>query len=339
MKKFSMRTHSQSSLQSCLRAVTLGFASKFGFDGTTTPRRCSRSSRGVATLSALFMSFSLCVPVALTTDAVFAGAVLAADDDYYAEDGPVQNPAELDKRSKSDKKHEDDILYGRDETNVQAPPADTKPRRKSGKGTPLQGGIKHEESSGALSGNAEDDGGDLQAGQGQFGRGNPLNGQADDGGGPLQGNAQDDGANLSTDDPDLDDQELQVEWDKWRNNFLYAVQSGVQERLNNPEDMNLRFDRRTGMMLPKFPLGTMAWFDCVITRDRQIKDLKIVNTSGFKGYDKAVLDSVLNLDGTRLLKFPKRSMRKFVRQDAGIKTATQGGRQYFNFGDVERYRQ
>lgn len=323
MKKFSMEERSKSASSKSARAGS--------------KPAIANSKSAIAALSALLVSFSLCFPVALTSAAVCATAALADDD--YAGDGPVQNPDELDKRSKSDKKHEDDILYGRDETNVKAPVEDVKPKRKSGKTAPLQGGVKHEESSGALSGNAEDDDADLQAGQGQFGKGQPLNGQADDGGGPLQGNAQDDGANLTTDDPDLDDQELQVEWDRWRNNFLFAVQSGVQERLNNPEDMNLRFDRRTGMMLPKFPLGTMAWFDCIITKDRQIKDLKIVNSSGFKGYDKAVLDSILDLDGTRLLRFPKKSKRNFVRQDAGIKTAAQGGRQFFNFGDVERYRQ
>ncbi len=31
-----------------------------------------------------------------------------------------------------------------------------------------------------------------------------------------------------------DDQELQVEWDKWRNKFLWAVQSGVQEGSQQP---------------------------------------------------------------------------------------------------------
>lgn len=274
---------------------------------------------------ALAVSFSLCV-----------SCVSAADDEYADDDSvPVQSPDELDKRSKSDKKHEDDILYGRDVTNVQAPPPESKPKRKPGKATPLQGGVKVND----LHAGAEDQGDDLQAGEGTFGTGRPLNGQADDGGGPLQGNAQDDGANLTTEDPDLDDQELLVEWDRWRNNFLYAVQSGVQDRMNNPDDMNMRFDPRTNRMLPKFPLGTMAWFDCVITKDRQIKNLKIVRTSGFKGYDKAVLDSVLSLDGTRLLRFPKKSKRNFVTQDAGIKTASQGGRQYFNFGDVERYRQ
>lgn len=139
-------------------------------------------------------------------------------------------------------------------------------------------------------------------------------------------------------DPDMDDQELQVEWDKWRNKFLWAVQSGVQEALNNPDDVDLRFDPSRGMVVVRFPLGTVAWFHCKISADRHIVSAKIKQTSGFPNFDKAVLSSITALEGSTYLRFPKRSQRQFVTQTAGIKTSDSPERQYFKFGDVERYR-
>ncbi len=139
-------------------------------------------------------------------------------------------------------------------------------------------------------------------------------------------------------DPDMDDQELQVEWDKWRNKFLWAVQSGVQEALNNPDDVDLRFDPRRGMVVVRFPLGTVAWFHCKISADRHIVSAKIKQTSGFPNFDAAVLHSINSLEGSSYLRFPRRSQRQFVTQTAGIKTSDSPERQYFKFGDVERYR-
>jgi hypothetical protein len=182
---------------------------------------------------------------------------------------------------------------------------------------------------GALSGNAEDE----DDGQLQSMKAKP------DSNGVLKGNASlEDGA-LSKQDPDADDQELQVQWDRWRNRFLQAVQSGVQEALNNPSETNLRWDPQTQMMVIRFPLGTVAWFSCQITDQRQIKNIKLLHSSGFPNYDKAVLESVQSLDGSSILKYPARSRRSVVSQMAGVKTSESSEQQYFHFGDVERYRQ
>lgn len=194
---------------------------------------------------------------------------------------------------------------------------------------PLEATIRHD----ALSGQADEDDPNLQAGTGvpdsDGGGGPPLRGRAD-----SSGNQQ-----LDSDDPDVDDQELQVAWDRWRNNLLYAVQTGVQEALNNPEDAMLRWDPVRKKVLMRFPLGTTSWFYCKVNNNRHIESLKIMESSGFDGYDKAVLKAVRDLEGSSILKFPKRSRRLFVTQSAGIKTSDQGGgRQDFKFGDVERYR-
>ena len=120
--------------------------------------------------------------------------------------------------------------------------------------------------------------------------------------------------------------------------ILFAVQGGVQEALNNPDDVDLRFDPSKGMVVVRFPLGTVAWFHCKISADRHVMSAKIKQTSGFPNFDNAVISSIRNLEGSTVLRFPKRSQRQFVTQTAGIKTADSPERQYFKFGDVERYR-
>lgn len=177
-----------------------------------------------------------------------------------------------------------------------------------------------------LSGSAQDDGG------GALTPMTPQSGKT-----ILQGSASHADTGPAA-DPDMDDQELQVEWDKWRNKFLWAVQSGVQEALNNPDDVDLRFDPRRGMVVVRFPLGTVAWFHCKISADRHIVSAKIKQTSGFPNFDQAVINSITALEGSSYLRFPRRSQRQFVTQTAGIKTSDSPEKQYFKFGDVEKYR-
>lgn len=159
----------------------------------------------------------------------------------------------------------------------------------------------------------------------------------------LQGSAVLNGGKLSTEqDPDMEDRELMVEWDKWRNRLLRAVQLQVQAGVNNPdsdEDARPRIDFRTGQVMPRFPMGTEAWFYCEVTSDRRIKVLKITQSSGFSSYDRAIIEGVRALEGTSLLQFPRGSRRLIVNQEAGIKTAAQADYTYYHFGDVERFKQ
>jgi hypothetical protein len=190
----------------------------------------------------------------------------------------------------------------------------------------LQGSL--EQKGGALQGGAQDDGdANLQG----------MTPSQDNRKKVLQGNAnmQDLGASQ---DPDMDDQEMMVEWDRWRNRFLMAVQQGVQESLNSTGDLMMRFDPRTHRVMSKFPLGTVAWFSCQVTSNRKVVNLKLMQTSGFPNYDQAVLDAVAALDGTSILRYPRGSQRKIVSQAAGIKTADQPGQANYHFGDVEHYR-
>jgi hypothetical protein len=162
---------------------------------------------------------------------------------------------------------------------------------------------------------------------------------------PLQGKADQGATRLHAEqnDPDVEDRELMIEWDRWRNRFLRAVQMQVQLGVNHPddfgEDVRPRFDPRTGMHMARFPLGTETWFDCEITSDRRIKNLAIVRPSGIQEYDRAVIEGVRALEGTSILIFPRGSRRPVVQQKAGIRTSDRADFQYHHFGDVERYRE
>jgi len=197
---------------------------------------------------------------------------------------------------------------------------------KTGSGKPLEGkandsGLKGEAS--------EDDEPDLQA----------MNARPGSGKAPLKASAQMSGEDqLQEEGPEAADRELAVEWDRWRNRFLSAVQGGLQEDLNNPDDENLRFDPVSKRILLKFPLGTTCWFSAKVSNDRHIVSYRLMHSSGFPGYDKAVERAIRNLDGSSLLRFPKGSHRQVVTQAGGIKTAESSEKQYFHFGDTERYR-
>ena len=196
-----------------------------------------------------------------------------------------------------------------------------------------------DDSGNGLKGGAQDDGGDNLKG---------MNAQTDDSG-PLKGNAQDDNpntlkANLSQDqlqseDPDRDDQQMAVEWDKWRNNLLHSVQSGVMEIVNSKENMVPHFDQARNRLVyaPNIPLGTKATFWVKVNRQRRILDARILASSGNAGYDKALLDAIYSLDGSNILRYPTGSKRVIVDQAATILTSDRGGYQNFKFGDVEHY--
>ncbi len=172
--------------------------------------------------------------------------------------------------------------------------------------------------------------------------GGAENGKPDSKTGMLHGTATKQGASLEGDvegvsDPDAADQELMIEWDRWRNRFLHAIQSGMQESLNNPEQ-GLRWDPARQAMVNRFPLGTTAWFSCQVTPDRRISHIKLLHSSGYPAYDRAVLDAIDALQGSSILRYPTGSRRQVVVQTAGIKTAEQAEYRNFHFGDVERQR-
>ncbi len=159
----------------------------------------------------------------------------------------------------------------------------------------------------------------------------------------LQGNASMATGGLgASQDPDSEDRQLMIEWDRWRNRFLMAVQMQVQAGVNHPDfedDIRPRIDPRTGFILARFPMGTETWFSCEISSDRRILNLEIIKPSGIAAYDRSVLEGVRALDGTSMLIYPRGSKRAKVSQRAGIRTSDRAEYQYHHFGDVERTRE
>jgi outer membrane biosynthesis protein TonB len=170
----------------------------------------------------------------------------------------------------------------------------------------------------------------------------PLLGQSDPSRTPLQGQVELLGGKTArANDPDEDDVELMVEWDRWHNRFLRAVQLGTQEIVNNPDPEDyerMRMEASSGRLTSRYPIGIGCAFSCIVTADRQIKSLEIIEPSGFPRYDRSVLRAVHQLEGTQILKFPKGSHRLTVIQPGRIKTGNSNEYKYYHFGDVEHVR-
>ncbi len=75
---------------------------------------------------------------------------------------------------------------------------------------------------------------------------------------------------LASEDPDVEDQEMMVQWDKWHNRVLNAIQQGLMEQLQSTGENLMFYDPRTGRMRSKYPLGTMAMFSCQVTPDHHV---------------------------------------------------------------------
>lgn len=193
----------------------------------------------------------------------------------------------------------------------------------------------------SLKGNAEDSGHGL-SGQAQDEGEAPMKSQKAtlDGSGPLKATLSQNEFELQSQDADSQDQEMAVEWDRWRNRLLRSIQGGVQELINNPENMVPHFDQARGRVIlsPRIPLGQKASFYVRISDQRRVVKARIVASSGNAEFDNALLDAIYALDGTTILRFPKGSQRARVVQEATIITADHGNDEYFKFGDVEKYR-
>lgn len=185
-------------------------------------------------------------------------------------------------------------------------------------GQPLNGGLDFN----GMPGNP------MQAGIAQPGQmGFPMQGGAyQNQNAPLQGNLDEDSAN----------QELQIEWDRWRNNLQREIQNNVIALINVHNDVNFYFDQRQQMMVSRYPLGISAGYSCDVLPNKQIINIRITQSSGIQPYDQAVYQAIANLNGKNTLRYPKGSKRQIVNQQASIGTATSNQYQNFQFGDVER---
>jgi hypothetical protein len=63
-----------------------------------------------------------------------------------------------------------------------------------------------------------------------------------------------------------------------------------------------------------------------------------MQSSQYPSFDQAVLQAISDLQGNRILVYPRGSRRQIVSQEASVITAAESQFQNFQFGDVERQR-
>lgn len=113
--------------------------------------------------------------------------------------------------------------------------------------------------------------------------------------------------------------ELAIDWDGWRNKFAKTVKDRMFS--NVYEALSVRN-------------GAITWYHCEVTRDKQLKNVRIIRSSGDFWYDNAVIKAINKVDGDPILEFPKGSIRTEVSTDIGIQFG-RGQRGDLRFNDVE----
>lgn len=211
---------------------------------------------------------------------------------------------------------------------------------------PLQGRVEDTQpqgQAGKLKGSATDDELENQLDQVEKQFGNTKmtglqSGVQDNSGPPLKGaaDAQQPFNLAAANDPDGANQELQIDWDRWRNRLTQTIQSNLINLINIHNDANFVFDPRRQMMVSRYPVGIYAQYSCDVLPNQQIINARVTLSSGYPAYDQAVMQAMLQLQGNKILRYPKGSRREIVNQQASIRTSMDNQFQNFQFGDVER---
>lgn len=141
-------------------------------------------------------------------------------------------------------------------------------------------------------------------------------------------------------DPDRDNAELMLAWDKWRNRFAHAVWQRYCQTLDGAGTVFVGPIPVKLVNTPSyhFPEGLAATYACGITADHRMTYAHITSSSGVPELDRIILDAVVSMAGKHSIAFPKGSQRQFVTEIESLGTGPSGwhGRQY---GDVERISQ
>ncbi len=192
----------------------------------------------------------------------------------------------------------------------------------SGTAAPLQGGL-HDNT--------------LQGGA----QGTSLMGGAEGGGwqGTLQGGAAQNPLSAGVgNDPDAADQEIMIDWDRWHNTLLQAIQAGTLAKINVQNDVNFVWDPAKQMMISRYGNGASTWYAFEVLPNRKIINIRLTQRSRFPSYDQAVVQAITDLQGNEILRYPKGSKRKIVTQESNVKTGAETQYQNFQFGDRETQR-
>ncbi len=119
----------------------------------------------------------------------------------------------------------------------------------------------------------------------------------------------------------VEDEQLLIEWDRWRNKFSKKVWLKLNEQLTGGFCFNLG-----GILLTTgegsgyhFRKGIEVSYICEVTNDRRITNLHVTSPSGDPTYDHLVLACVQSLNGKSSLKFPEGSKRTRVKTAATLR--------------------
>ena len=166
----------------------------------------------------------------------------------------------------------------------------------------------------------------------------------------LQGRAQEQKLEAQTgkletgakvEDPDAGDMLIQLDWQKFHQRFYDTIRSNMSAKLRNPDLGKNYFDYKYGEMMT-FPLGTVAYYKCVIDRNLHIQSLEITKSSGIELYDQLLLESIKDLEkqqvgGEPVLQFPEKSRRVEVVEANNLQYVRQLDT-YSAPHDIESYR-
>lgn len=132
------------------------------------------------------------------------------------------------------------------------------------------------------------------------------------------------------------DHALTVHWDKWRNDVLYEMLLKFGDHLNDPKKGGVKWSKKKSQYVSAFRIGTSAAFSCDITQDGKINNLQIIGSSGKPAFDQLVLNAIRDVEGSKILQFPKDSTRTVVNQVSSFQLGEKFDFKNYEFGDVEQ---
>jgi hypothetical protein len=118
----------------------------------------------------------------------------------------------------------------------------------------------------------------------------------------------------------VEDQELSIQWDDWRNKFGNSVERRI---FHTPIEALV------------VPMGITAYFHCVVSNDKHVKNVRITKSSGVLFYDRAVKDAVESMEGEDVLLFPEGSQRSEVAVNIGFTHVDKKTVRYVYYNDIE----
>ncbi|HEY9718926.1 MAG TPA: hypothetical protein V6C69_15745 [Trichormus sp.] len=223
----------------------------------------------------------------------------------------------------------------------------------AGSRAPLQGGVEQSGLQGGAQGNALQggtQGNGLQGGAqnstlyggaaGAGWQGNQQRAAIDQRtGAPLQGSAQQTPLmGGAQNDPDVGNQQLLIDWDRWRNNLKESIERNTLANINVHNDVHFVWDQRAQMMVSRYPNGISTFYRIDVLPNRRIINITLMQSSHYPSFDQAVFDAISQLQGSSTLVYPPGSRRQTVQQESYVSTAATTQIQDVRFGDVESQR-